>query len=793
MKGQRYTFMVSILALFGCLTLILSIFLISNFYARSLNQAYELLQQNNTETTRHVAESLRSSLYGAQRQLQVLQALDQEADISDSETLLQRVMWQQLGSDASIASLFMADQQGSFIQVRREPELALRTINRSVPNPQDVWTYKDPSFQTLRVESLAADYDPRPRSWYQAVTAQSPAYWSDPYLFASTGAPGITLALGQFAADGQKTKVAAVDFSLQGMQRLLQEKAAQLGGQLVMLGAGDEVIATTLPLDWQDGLLLNVAQAGSPLLQQLHQQQRFGVSRGELMDEAGRTQIFFISELPGEAGRRWYLIALFDKAEVIGDIRQQLLRNVLISILVILLTYVPLQAMLRRYVIRPVQKLDAMTHAIARQEYDRVEPLETRIHEFHQLSRSMVNMAGAIRQYQEDQKNLIDSFIRILAEAIDDKSHYTGGHCERVPEVALLLAEAADQCQQGTLADFRFHNDDEWREFRVAAWLHDCGKIITPEHVVDKATKLETIYNRIHEIRMRFEVLHRDATLTYYQQLLQKPQHEAQLATTLQQHHQALQEAFAFVARCNQGGEFMADEDLVRLQTIAGWQWQRHFDDRLGLGQDEILRLQGEPGVLPVTEPLLADRQEHRIPRGRAIDLKEYQRLGFKMQVPEYERNLGELYNLSVRRGTLTEEDRFIIKGHMIATIKMLERIPFTDNLKRVPEYAGSHHETLIGTGYPRQLVKEQLSIPARIMAIADVFEALTASDRPYKKAKPLSESLKIMAFMRNDGHLDPELFDLFLTSGVYQTYAERFLAPEQMDVADITPYLAAA
>jgi HD-GYP domain-containing protein (c-di-GMP phosphodiesterase class II) len=160
------------------------------------------------------------------------------------------------------------------------------------------------------------------------------------------------------------------------------------------------------------------------------------------------------------------------------------------------------------------------------------------------------------------------------------------------------------------------------------------------------------------------------------------------------------------------------------------------------------------------------------------------------MEVPEYERNLGELYNLSVTKGTLTIEERYKINEHIIMTIKMLENIPFTRNLRKVPEYAGGHHETMIGTGYPRKLSKEQLSIPARIMAIADIFEALTAADRPYKKAKTLSESIRIMAFMKKDKHIDADLFDIFLTSGVYKEYAKKFLLEEQIDEVDISQYL---
>lgn len=388
----------------------------------------------------------------------------------------------------------------------------------------------------------------------------------------------------------------------------------------------------------------------------------------------------------------------------------------------------------------------------------------------------------------EAQNALIDAMIEILAGAIDAKSPYTGAHCERVPALALMLAEEACEVSEGPLADFRFNTPDEWREFRIGAWLHDCGKITTPEHVVDKATKLETIYNRIHEVRMRFEVLLRDAQVARLQAILDGVE-EAVADAGYQQQFQRLQEEFAFVADCNIGSELMAEERIEMLQRIGERTWQRHFDDRLGLSQDETMRLQNLPQApLPATERLLADKPQHIFPRppSKALDPK----YGFQITVPEHLYNFGELYNLSVSRGTLTAEERFKINEHIIQTIVMLEYLPLPANLKRVPEYAGTHHETLLGTGYPRKLDRDSLSIPARIMAIADIFEALTASDRPYKKAKTLSESVAILANLRDKGHIDADLFALFLRTGLPLRYAQRHLRPEQIDELDIEKYL---
>ncbi|WP_326533552.1 HD domain-containing phosphohydrolase [Pseudorhodoferax sp.] len=384
------------------------------------------------------------------------------------------------------------------------------------------------------------------------------------------------------------------------------------------------------------------------------------------------------------------------------------------------------------------------------------------------------------------QKDLMDSMIKVIAGAIDAKSAYTGGHCARVPALAMMLAEEATAVREGPLAAFGFHTEDEWSEFRIGAWLHDCGKVTTPEYVVDKATKLETIYNRIHEIRTRFEVLLRDAEIAALKAIAAG----ADAATAwagFAARSQALRADFAFVAECNLGAEFMAPERVARIRAIAQQTWLRHFDDRLGLSHTEAQRLAGVvPAALPVAEPLLADLPRHIVPRERGLDPQH----GFQVRVPEHLYNHGEVYNLSIGRGTLTEEERFKINEHIIQTIVMLEAMPFPKHLRRVPEYAGTHHETLTGSGYPRRLVAEQLSVPARIMAIADIFEALTASDRPYKKAKPLSEAVRILSFFKKDGHIDPVLFDLFLRSGAYLRYAERFLPPEQIDAVDVAAYL---
>jgi HD-GYP domain-containing protein (c-di-GMP phosphodiesterase class II) len=400
----------------------------------------------------------------------------------------------------------------------------------------------------------------------------------------------------------------------------------------------------------------------------------------------------------------------------------------------------------------------------------------------------MLAVAIETRQLIAAQKDLLDAVIKLMANAIDAKSPYTGGHCDRVPRIAGWLVDRMAQDSVGPYAHFSLSEEERY-EFHLAAWLHDCGKVTSQEHIIDKATKLETIYNRIHEVRMRFEVLWRDAEIAALQGQLAGADPAALQAEKARRQAQ-LQDDFAFVARCNVGGEFMADADLERLRALAGVRWTRYFDRRLGLSGEEARRAGTAAETLPVQEALLADRPDHVVDWGNrkpAVEKDDPLNVhGFDMALPAHAQNMGELYNLGIRRGTLTDEDRFKINDHIVQTLIMLRSLPWPEHLARVPDIAATHHEKLDGKGYPRKLPAAQLTIADRVMAVADIFEALTAADRPYKTAKTLSESLRIMAFMAKDQHLDAELFRYFLRSGLWQKFADEFMLPQQRDAVDV-------
>ena len=392
------------------------------------------------------------------------------------------------------------------------------------------------------------------------------------------------------------------------------------------------------------------------------------------------------------------------------------------------------------------------------------------------------------RQLFNMQEALLHSFIKLIAGAIDEKSPYTGGHCQRVPEITLMMAKAACESNDTIFKDFDL-DEKQWEELNIACWLHDCGKVTTPEYVVDKATKLETIHDRIHEVRMRFEVLKRDAEIECWQAISEGGNRDA-LLDKLKSQQIKIDEDFAFVAECNIGSEYMDDKKIARLHRIAETTWMRTLDDNSGLSWEELNRKNSHDVSLPAEEKLLADKPEHLIKRQDSDQLAKDNPWGFKVDTPEHKYNRGELYNLCVQRGTLSEEERYMINGHMIQTIKMLNNLPYPRYLRNVPLIAGSHHETMDGTGYPRRLLMGEQPLTSRMMVIADIFEALTASDRPYKKAKTLNESIRILSYMRNDNHIDPDLFTLFLTSGIYLEYAKKFLSAEQIDEVNIDDYL---
>lgn len=360
-----------------------------------------------------------------------------------------------------------------------------------------------------------------------------------------------------------------------------------------------------------------------------------------------------------------------------------------------------------------------------------------------QLVESLASQAAIAlsnRLLMKQLEDLFESFISLINLAIDEKSPYTGGHCQRVPALTMMLADATAQHQDGPLADFSMTEMERY-ELKIAGLLHDCGKVTTPVHVVDKATKLQTLYDRIDLVDTRFEILKRDAEIeALRQQLALRPcvneAAEREGMLSLYDRLGALDDDRNFLRSANSGGEFMTDAAVARVQHIGS--------------QNQWRNAEGQ-----VSNFLTAD----------------------------------EIDNLCIRKGTLTAAERDTINYHIVATNKMLEKLPWPKHLQNVPEFAGGHHERMDGKGYPKGLTRDQMSVQARIMGIADIFEALTASDRPYKHGMKLSQAINIMVKMKDEGHIDPDLFDVFIQHGVYLRYAQEFVDPVQIDEVKLAGY----
>jgi HD-GYP domain-containing protein (c-di-GMP phosphodiesterase class II)/ABC-type amino acid transport substrate-binding protein len=495
----------------------------------------------------------------------------------------------------------------------------------------------------------------------------------------------------------------------------------------------------------------------------------------------------FVTPLEQGSSYQEYFAVVVPGRQLLAGCLEKLKTSILITIACMILL-LPVCWLFAVPIVNPIKRLAAENRKIKHRHYDQVTLCRSSIKEIHELAVSLVDMSDAIQQYEQQQANLMDAFIQTISRAIDDKSPYTGRHCARVPELALMIAKAADQSSDPPFHHFSFDSEDELREFRIAAWLHDCGKILTPEHIINKGTKLEALYNRIHEIRTRFEILWRDAEITALKKQVAAPEKTRQWQAELAGRQKALREDFAFIAQTNTGNAPLSESDIQRLTALSRITWQRHFDDRLGLSPMEARQMAGQESELPATETLLSDKPIHQIPHPIMPEFDPD--MGIKMAPPEYLQNLGELYNLSTPSGTLTAEDRYKIDEHVIGTIRLLEKLPFPAEMARIPRYASTHHEVLNGTGYPRQLTAEDLSIPERIIAIADIFEALTASDRPYKQAKRISDALSILQDMVQKNKIDPDVFALFITSGVCMEYARRHLSPDLIDITDVNRYL---
>ncbi len=336
---------------------------------------------------------------------------------------------------------------------------------------------------------------------------------------------------------------------------------------------------------------------------------------------------------------------------------------------------------------------------------------------------SQAAIAFTNKHLVEGLEKLLHQFIMSIAAAIDRKSEYTGGHIKRVASLSEMLSEEI-QKDSNIYKDIHF-SSEEMQEISLSGWMHDVGKITTPIYVRDKAKKLETIQDRIEIVKTRFELI-----FALIQKDIEFSKTESE-KEKLKKLMDKLLEDQEFIIKVNTGGEFMRDEYIERIEEIYNFRYT-------------------------------ANSKEYHL-------------------ITENEKK-----NLCIRKGTLLQEELEKMWEHALVSHEMLSELTYPKKFKNLPLYAASHHEKLNGKGYPFNKTAEELPLQSRLIAIADLYEALTASDRPYKKGKTLTETLRIMAFMVKDGEIDKNLVELLMDSKLYLKYAKEFLKPEQIDDVDI-------
>ena len=684
-----------------------------------------------------------------------------------------------LQSDSSLYSIYVTTEKGNFFALMNmynnselskayNPPKNTKWLTIKVIKEREERIFLDEKYEVIGKQYILTNYNPKTRPWYKNALKTSGIVSTPPYLFWRINTMGIT-----YAKHIQNTNIVlGIDYTMKQLGQILADaKPKNIDELFIVTSKGEKYLSSVYATSFPGGSEQKIDQ----VLVEALKSKRID----EIIKYSDDKNDYFVifDQMDNKTS---YLGIEVNTNKLYKIYRKNLAYSFLIAFIVLLFAF-PLIFIFAGHIAKPIKVLIEENEKIKARKFVEVKKVDTNIVEINALSNSMYSMAHSIEIHDKEQDELLNSIVKLIAEAIDKKSTYTGGHCERVPHIAHLLLAEVNRSDLEVFKKFSMTDKDELRAFEIGAWLHDCGKVTTPEYVVDKAVKLETIYNRIHEIRMRFEVLLRDAQIEFLNKTINE--------TTLEERKKQLLEDFEFIASVNIGSEFMNQEKKDRIKKISKKQWLRNFNNRLGLSREELARYKDGENLFPVRENLLSNKQEHIITRDN-FDLSEYEKEGFKLDVPEHLYNYGEIYNLCIEKGTLTQEERYKINEHVMVSIKMLEKIPFPDNMKNIVEYAGTHHETLVGTGYPRKLSKEELSIPARIMAIADIFEALTASDRPYKDYKTVSEAIKILNFMVQSQHIDKDLFELFLKSGVYKTYAKTYLKQEQIDEVDIEQYL---
>ncbi|MEA3371981.1 MAG: amino acid ABC transporter, partial [Campylobacterota bacterium] len=510
--------------------------------------------------------------------------------------------------------VFKLSKYPQMLTLHKPPKTSEWAVLKVHNSKESTLKFLNAKLDLLLTKPVENNFSPTSRTWYREAIASDEVIRTDIYKFASTNTNGITFA----KRTPNKQAVLAIDFSLSDLNSFIKEQSFDEESYIVLYNDSGELIASSNKKklhNWDR--LFNFFQTKEHTVTHthLHNGREYFIYHSYSKKKNGRLNIGIL--MPTDILMQPYIEGI-TKAFYLA--------------LALIFLSIPLAFLLSSVIVKPIRSLMLENEKITNRDFEKVIKIETNIIELDNLSKSLLSMSKNIQEYQKAQEELLDSIIKVIAGAIDSKSAYTGGHCRRVPQIAQMLTKVASDTEDGLFKDFSFKSEDEWREFHIGAWLHDCGKVTTPEYVVDKSTKLETINNRIHEIRTRFEVLYRDAQITYLNEQLQNADKEQSLEKLHSTQTQLIEE-FEFIASANMGGEYMSQEKQERVKAIANREWVRNFDERLGLADVELLRYQGiEAKQTPVAEKLLSDKAEHLIKREN-FNYKEYEEHGFKLEV----------------------------------------------------------------------------------------------------------------------------------------------------------------
>jgi len=656
-----------------------------------------------------------------------------------------------------IAKMFHAPKNAEWVVVQ------LYRDNTTQAKAREIAHFYDKDFNYISMYSKVTDYNPLKRPWYkEAKDGKGRIVRGSPYMYYRLQKMGITYSMPL----SNKQSIIAMDITLDVLSQSLRQLKDSTQTDIYMF-EDKQLIASTEPLKKRvDPILLKALEHSNKL---------------ESYKKDGET--YFFMAIPITSNLK--LIFKAQKGRMMQPYMQSIYAEITVTLLLLLLL-IPFIRKLAKGFEQPIEMLMAENEKVKKREFDKVTSIQSNIYELNLFSDSLVDMSKSMKEHEEKQEKLLEAFIHLIGNMIDAKSSYTGEHCKKVPILTKMILDAVNESELESFKDFHIEDRELLKGIEWSSWLHDCGKLIIPNDIIDKATKLEVVYNRIHEIRTRFEVLLRDAHIKYLKALLDGESQDLaqkEFETTKEQ----LQSDFVFIAEINLGERTLTDQEHARLIAISKRKWERNFSKQIGISwqEKELMQRAEAEEQLPVQECLLYDGKEHEIQRSQS-DLNLYKKEHIRMQIPELLYNRGELYNLSIPIGTITKEEKFKIQEHAIHTLKILKELPWSDKLKYIVEDAANHHEHLDGTGYPRLLHENRLSVPARIMAIADIFEALTAANRPYKKSKTLSEVIAIMVEMAKSKNIDSEIFKLFIRNKIYLKYAKEYLQENQIDLENI-------